>query len=189
MTLNLSAYGEIQTALFCRIDVPNYEILRFSNFSRPLTIDGESYTGIGNLMGVSSTASELRVSTGELTVTISGIPTKNISDVLNYKFKGSDIKIYRGVFNPTNGQLLAITGNPTGKFQGIVNNFALEETWSGQDSMNTIAFTCTSTIGVLTNKTTGRRTNPIDEKTFYPTDLSMDRVPSLANSNFDFGSR
>ena len=44
MAFDLSAYPAIETALFVRIDVPDFEILRFSNFNRPYTIDGESYT-------------------------------------------------------------------------------------------------------------------------------------------------
>jgi len=40
----------------------------------------------------------------------------------------------------------------------------------------------------LSNKVSGRRTNPIDQKELYPTDPSMDRVVSLASSNFNFGA-
>jgi hypothetical protein len=38
------------------------------------------------------------------------------------------------------------------------------------------------------NKIAGRKTNSRDQKTFYPTDLSMDRVTQLANSNYNFGA-
>jgi hypothetical protein len=189
MSLDLSNYSAIQTALFCRIDVPGYQVLRFSNYNRPLTVNAETYSGLGSLLSVTSSASELRVSTSELTISISGIPTQNISDILTYKFKGSDVRVYRAVFDPANGQLLAISGNPTGKFQGIVNNFSIEETWTAQDATNTIGLICTSTIGLLQRKVTGRKTNPIDERSFYPNDASMDRVPTLASSNFNFGAR
>jgi DNA repair exonuclease SbcCD nuclease subunit len=46
----------------------------------------------------------------------------------------------------------------------------------------------TPVVELLNNKTSGRRTNPGDQKEWYPTDLSMDRVPGLANSNFNFGA-
>jgi len=188
MSLDLSSYSSIQSALFVRIDVPEYEVLTFSNYNRPLTIAGTTYTGLGQLMGITDTSSELRVSGGELTITISGLADTNISDVLSYRFKGSSVIVTRGIFDPVTGQLLPIDGNPTGKFQGIVNNYSLNEDWSGQDATNTIALMCTSTIGVLSNKIAGRRTNPIDQKELYPTDVSMDRVPNLANSNYNFGA-
>jgi hypothetical protein len=51
-----------------------------------------------------------------------------------------------------------------------------------------LTLTCTSVVGLLNNKITGRRTNPTDQELFYPGDKSMDRVPSLAKSNFNFGA-
>ena len=188
MSLDLSSYSSIQTALFCKVVVPDYATLTFSNYSRNLTIDGTNYTGIGQLLDISDSTSELRASRNELTVTISGIPAQNISDLLTYRFKGSSITVTRAIFDPATGQLLSITGNPAGRFQGIINNFGLNETWDGQNASNTISFVCTSTVGLLMNKIAGRKTNSRDQKTFYPTDLSMDRVTQLANSNYNFGA-
>lgn len=188
MSLDLSAYDSIQTALFCKVVVPDYTTLTFSNYSRNLTIDGTTYTGLGQLLEVTDSTSELRASANELTVTISGIPTQNITDLLTYRFKGSSITVIRAVFDPVTGQLLDIAGNPAGRFQGIINNFGINEDWSGQDASTTVSFVCTSTVGVLINKVAGRKTNSQDQKKFYPTDLSMDRVAQLANSNYNFGA-
>jgi len=187
--IDLSNQSHIATALFVKIDVPDYEILTFSDYHTAITIDGQIYNGLGQLMAISDTTSELKVSSQELTIGISGIPEKNITDVLDYRFKGSLINVYRGIFNSTTGVLLTTVGtNPVGKFNGIINNFSLVETWSGQDASNTINFVCTSTVGLLEKKITGRRTNPTDEQYWYPTDKSMNRVPNLANSNFNFGA-
>ena len=188
MSLDLSSYSTIQTALFCNIVVPDYTTLTFSNYPRNITLQGTTYTGLGQLLSVTDNTSELRASRNELTVTISGIPNQNIQDLLTYKFKGSAITVIRGIFDTATGALLDIPGNPAGRFQGIVNNFGLNEEWSGQDASNTISFVCTSTVGVLMNKVAGRKTNSVDQKKFYPTDLSMDRVDRLANSNYNFGA-
>jgi hypothetical protein len=188
MTIDLTTYSSIETAIFISIDVPDYELLTFSNYHRSITIDGVAYTGLGQLLSITETTSELRVSATELTIVIGGVGNTNVSDVLTYGFKGAPVRVIRGIINPVTGQLLSIAGNPTGKFQGIVNNYSLNEDYSGQDATNTISFMCTSTVGLLSNKIAGRRTNPVDEKLFYPTDLSMDRVPNLANSNFNFGA-
>jgi hypothetical protein len=109
---------------------------------------------------------------------------------LNYKVKGSNIKIYRAFFNPDTGQLLGISGNPAQKFQGIISNFDISDDLESGDQTGTITLTltCTSVVELLNNKVTGRRTNPIDQKQFYPTDVSMDHVLALANSNFNFGA-
>jgi uncharacterized membrane protein len=164
--------------------------MRFSDYYKALTINGESYTGLGSLMNVSDSTSELKLSDTEVSVTFSGIPSANIDMVQDYKIKGSAIEIYRGIFNPTTGALLAITGNPMGKFKGIVNNFALQEQWTegSNDSTVTILLTCTSVVSLLRNKISGRRTNPIDQQFWFPTDQSMNRVPNLADSNYNFGA-
>jgi hypothetical protein len=190
MSVNLDAYPAIYTALFVRIDIPNYTVMRFSDYYKALTINGESYTGLGSLMNVSDSTSELRLSDTEVSVTFSGIPAANIDMVQDYLIKGSDIQIYRGIFNPTTGALLSIAGNPMGKFKGIVNNFALQEQWTegSDDSTVTVLLTCTSVVSLLRNKISGRRTNPIDQQFWYPADQSMNRVPNLADSNYNFGA-
>jgi hypothetical protein len=40
---------------------------------------------------------------------------------------------------------------------------------------------------VLENRNAGIRTNPTNWKAAYPNDTSMDRVPVLASTYFDFG--
>lgn len=189
MALNLTSYNSIQTALFCRMDVPDYSVLRFSSFNRVVNIDGEDYTGLGTLLGVTDTSNDLRVNSSQMSITISGIPNSSISEIINNRVKGSAIQIWRVFFDPVTGAILDIPGNPLGRFQGIVNNYSLEEDWSqgALTTTNTILISCSSTVDVLNNKIAGRRTNSIDEKALYPTDLSMDRVAKLANSNFNFG--
>lgn len=191
MALNLSTYTAIQTNIFVRIDIPDYQVLRFSDFMTPFTINGESYTALGSLMGVSDTSSELRATSQEVSISISGIPDANISDILNNRVKGSDVKIYRVFFNPTTGAVLNIAGNPAQKFQGVISNFDITDELSMGDTTGTVLLTLTATniVELLTNKQAGRRTNPVDMKLFYPTDVSFDRVTALENSNFNFGAR
>ena len=199
MTINLSSYKSIQTALFVRMVVPYYksspsatpasEVLRFSQYNQPVTINSEVYSPLGGLLSVSDSSSDLRPSSGTFTVAISGIPNTSIAEIINSRIKGSTIQVYRAVFDATTWQLLSISDNPVGRFQGIVNNYSLEEDWNPGATIvsNRIILTCSSTVDVLTGKIAGRRTNPTDEKAFYPSDLAMDRVPTLAESNFNFG--
>jgi hypothetical protein len=51
-----------------------------------------------------------------------------------------------------------------------------------------LSIICASVVDVLGKKTGGRKTNPESEKKFFPTDLAMDRVPTLENATFDFGA-
>ena len=188
--LALTSYGSIQSNLFIKITLASSSLL-FSDKLESTVINGDTYVGLGNLLAVSGSNSELRSSSGEVSVSISGIPNSSITDITSANIKGSDIKIVRGLFNATNGTLLtAITGNPINRFVGYVNNLSLEEDYDIDDrvSTNTLILVCSSNVDVLNNKVAGRRTNTASEKKYFPNDLSMDRVASLENSYFDFGA-
>jgi hypothetical protein len=43
-------------------------------------------------------------------------------------------------------------------------------------------------VNVLENKVAGRKTNPKSQKQFYPSDRSMDRVPTLKGATYNFGA-
>ena len=190
MSIDLSTYATIQTAMFCRIDVPDYAVLRFSNYNRPVTINSESYTNLGTLLGVTDSSSDIRAVAGTVTVSIAGIPDSSIAEVMTQQFKGSRIQIWRVFFDAASGQVLNITGNPAGRFQGVITNWSLEEDWTqgSTSTTNRIAFTCSSRVNLLNTKTSGRCTNSQDQKAWYPTDVSMDRVAQLANTNYNFGA-
>ena len=190
MTINLQSYAAVEVAMACRIVVPNYATLLFSNYNVPFTIGSDTYTNLGTLLTITDSASNTRATSGALTITISGIPNTSIASVMTNQFKGSTVQIYRVFFDPVTKQQLAIAGNPAGRFQGIVTNWSLTETWTpGSTSVsNMIAFNCASRVDMLMNKVSGRLTNSNSQKTYYPTDVSMDRVGVIANSNFNFGA-
>lgn len=196
----IADYSSIQSNLFVRIQVDYYkatagssatsEVLTFSDLRTAYTINGEVYTGLGNLMNVSESSSELRPSSGELTIAISGIPNSSIYEIVNSRIKGCPVRIYRGLFDATTGADLPIANNILARYRGFVNNYSLQEEYDIQTrtASNTIILICNSSIDVLQNKVTGRKTNPTSQKKFYPTDVSMDRVPTLENATFNFGA-
>jgi hypothetical protein len=199
MPIDLSSYTSVETGLFVRIQVDEYkttsggsysaQVLKFSDYIRPITIDSESYTGLGRLVGITATSSELTSSSQGVTITLSGIPNSSIAEIIYSKIKGSPVEVWRVFFNPTTGAQLSITGNPVGRFFGIVNNYSLDEEYDfdSRTATNRITLVCSSIIDVLDNKISGRRTNPVDQKALYPTDVSFDRVPNLKDSFYNFG--
>lgn len=190
MTINLSSYRAIESALFVRIDVPGYAVLRFSDYKTTQTINGETYAALGQLVGITDSTSSIKATQGNMSITISGIPDSSIAEVLAQKFKGSAVQVWRVLYDAATGTQLAISGNPAGRFQGIVDNWSLEEDYEpgSTDVSNKIIFTCSSSVDVMVNKVNGRRTNSQDQKALYPGDLCFDRVVALRNSNFNFGA-
>ena len=190
MSIDLSSYGQVATGMFVRIDVPDYEVLHFSDYYLPQVINGETYQPLGQLLGITDTTSSIRATQGNMSISISGIPNSALAEVLSIKLKGSRVQVWRVFFDAATGAQLAIPGNPAGRFQGIVSNFSLEEDLdvAAATQTNKILMTCSSTVDVLNNKISGRRTNERDQKALYPLDKSFDRVVALRNSNFNFGA-
>lgn len=185
MAIDLSSYRSIQTNLFVKLIIPGYDTLTFSDYHKDYTISGTIYSGLGQLLSVSNTNDDLRAAPSELSLSISGIPSGNISDILDNKVKGSQCQVYRAFFDPTTGNLLSISGNPAGKFQGIVSNYDISDDLDMGSSTGsfTLTLTVTSVVELLQNKINGRRTNPAD----FPNG-DMDRVLPLQKSNFNFGA-
>ena len=190
MTIDLSSYTNISSHTFVRITVPDYETMTFSDYYKNYTIDGTNYTGLGSLMSIGQNRDEIRASSNDLAVTISGIPVSRVSDLLSYKLNGCEMKMWRAFFDISTGTLLAITGNPLQKFSGFVDNFAIsDEPGNGVEPGTVVlTFTCHSDIDLLSRKRAGRSTNSADQKRFFPSDLSMDRVATLSRSKFNFGA-
>lgn len=195
---NLDAYTSIKTNLFVRLQVDQYrttstgsyvqEVLRFSDFSETFTINGESYVPLGELLGVTASVSEIRPSSNTLTLTISGIPTDSIAEIRYSKIKGAPIKIYRGWFNTLSGNQI---GEIEGKFFGLVNNYAIGEEYDidSRTASNFIELECATSVDILGQKLAGRKTNPQSQQRFYPNDLSMNRVPVIKSTKFNFGAQ
>ena len=185
MAIDLSSYRSIQTNLFVKLVIPGYATLTFSDYHKDYTIDSVTYQGLGELLSVTSSEDNLRAAPNEVSVMISGIPSGNISDILDNRIKGSACEIYRGFFDATTGELLSISGNPAGKFQGVVSNYAIDDELEMGDSLGTITLTLVlaSVVSLLQNKLSGRRTNAVD----FPNG-EMARVVTLSKSNFNFGA-
>lgn len=199
MPIDLSSYSAIASALLVKITIDDYrttptgaytqQVLKFTDWNTSITLGDDTYTGLGKLVGITATASELKSTNGGLTVTISGIPNSSIAEIVNSRVKGSAIEVRRLVFNPVSKIKLNIAGNPAGRFFGTITNYTLDEDYdvTTRNSSNTIGLICASTSEILEKKLAGRKTSSLSHKSFYPTDLAMDRVSSLVGANFDFG--
>jgi hypothetical protein len=195
--INLSTYPAVRTALFVRIDVDEYRtapdepfgpvVLAMTDHNQNYNIDSQLYVPLGNLLNITATNNELRASSAQVTVSISGIPNNSIAEIVNSKIKSAPVRIYRGYFNPQTNQII---GDILGLFRGFVNNYSLQEDYDvdARTASNTVVLQCASTIDILSRKYSGRKTNPESQKKYFPTDLSMDRVPALERTTFDFGN-
>ena len=189
MALDLSSYRAVQIANFVKLVIPDYATILVSDAQTTQTIAGDVYTNIGQLLYISDSRSEIRALDQAITVSISGIPAGSVAEILDNNPKGSAITIRQAFYNPTTGALLSIAGNPLIKFKGLVSNYSMSEEWdnASRTASFSIALECTSLITNILEKISGRRTNDADQQSLYPGDLSMSRVSTITNAQFQFG--
>ena len=160
----------------------NNNVYTFSSSYQSETIDGQTYTPLGGLLGIGIQQRDIRVTSADTSISLSGIDGNNMAVVLGSKIRGSEVEIIRGFYN--NNYILSNTAQ---RFTGIVTSYNISEERQDNDDNFTITLNASSFKSVLENRIAGRKTNSESWKEFNPTDTSMDRVPSIADKQFDFG--
>jgi hypothetical protein len=168
--------------------------LRFSDGGdRKYYLNNEEYVGLGKLVSITSTASEIKASSGDLTITLSGIPDTSLREILNSRMKGASVEVFRAYFDPHTMEPITLPSgtNTSSRYKGFVNNFSIQEEFSytQKSASNKAIITCSSTIDYLSDKINGRKTNPTSQKRWFPDDKGMDRVFVVQNTAYDFGKR
>jgi len=196
MAIDLSGYQTAVGVCQCvKLDIPSYGVLRLSTYHKPINLtepDGivYQYEAAGVFLSISESVSELRASSVETSLALSGIPIQYAQIVQAQRIKGSRIDVYRVFTDPVTDQVLAISGNPVFMFRGIVSNYGFSETFNefSLDATLVVNLSCTSLVDMLNTKITGRRTNSESMRQYYPSDTSFDRVTNLIGRPFDFGA-
>jgi hypothetical protein len=181
--VDLTNYKYIQSIMYVKLEIPGQPIICMSDYKTSQTIDGDVYNALGYFVNITDTSSDLKITNSELTITLNGVPNYTIGSFLSMPVKGSKVTVKRGLFQPGSDTLITVTG----KFKGIVNNIGIVDNQDGSKASSTINLICKSDVGMVASRIAGRRTNPSDEKLFFPNDKSMDRVPALTNAKVNFG--
>ena len=166
-------------------DASDTTVYTFSSAYKYETIDGTSYSPLGGLLAVGAQNRDLRVTSGDTIISLSGIGADNIFLVLGTKIRGSEVQVFRGFYDD-NGILEIPVYN---RFRGIITSYGITEDREGQDDNFSVAIAASSYVNVLSNRIAGRKTNKQSWQVFYPNDTSMNQVYSIAGVNFDFGGK
>lgn len=154
----------------------------FSSSYKSETIDGSVYTPLGGLLAVGTQQRDLRVTSSDTSISLSGLSSDNIYIVLGTQIKGSTIEIWRGFYND-NYNLV----NTVRRYTGVITSYSIHEEIAEETDNFTISINCSAYKTVLENRLAGRKTNTNSWKQYNSTDVSMDRVQALDNTYFDFG--
>jgi hypothetical protein len=181
--------NSIVYAEFVKLTTPS-ATYTFCNAAAPITVDGTVYSGMGSLLSITNIDRQVKATSGDLGISLTGIDSANIALVLSANIKGSKIEVFRGFLDSNNQIITTPTQQFFKRYQGLVSNIAIKEDFNTQERIRvaTCVLTCASFRTILQNRVGGVRTNPSIWKTFYPNDISMDRVPVIAATFFDFGA-
>jgi hypothetical protein len=176
--------------------------LHYTTAFKDIVYNGNTYATTNGLLGISDITDSLTNSEAEISIVLTGINDSYVETVLDAQIKGSPIAIHRVFFNP-NGNQTQVSGTSVfRRFSGMVTNYNIAEDlnlsqYNTANTYYTITLQCSSSMGVLGKKKSGRRTNPSDYKIYYDelgggasgiaNDPSLDRILTLHNSSFDFG--
>ena len=187
--MNALSNPQIRYAEFVRLTMPS-ETYTFCNAAGAITVNGITFTGLSSLLSIGSIQRDIKSTSHDLNVSLTGIDATNISLLLAADIKGSVVEIWRG-FLDDNNQIETISGQQQffKRYQGIINNIAIQEEFNDKvrQRIATCVISCASFKTVLENRIAGIRTNSVQWKNIYPNDTSMDRVQAIQAQYFDFG--
>lgn len=184
----------IRYADFVRITTPG-ATYRLSSAPSALTIpavDANPFDALGILIKVGDAQQDIKSTSNETTISMTGIDTAMLGWVLGQNVKGAEIEMWHGFFD-TSGALIT-TGGTGGLYQffnGYINSFSISENWMEEQKMyvGTITVSASSIQLVLQNRVAGRYTNNNSWQFFNPSDTSMNRVSVIENINYMFGKQ
>jgi len=182
--------AQIRHAEFVKLTVGTAgTVYTFCNAPAPITVGGITFTNLGALLNVGDVQRDMRSTSDDMTIALTGINPTNISIILSNDIKGSLVEVWRGFFDTNNQIITTPTTQFFKRYQGIINSVSITEDFNSElrTRIATCSIACSSMRRVLENRLGGVKTNQSSWQFLYPGDTSMNRVATIANTYFDFG--
>ena len=152
--------------------------LRFWSGIGNITFNSETYTGAGNLLGVSDIQEVIGIEARGANFSLSGISSSLLSIVLAEEIQSRPITCWFGCLNTSS----AIVSSPFILFKGRMDTAQIND--SGDFA--TISVNAENRLIDL-KRPNLRRYTPEDQKVSYPADLGLNFVSSLQEMNLTWG--
>ncbi len=189
-TMNAVNSANIRHAEFVRLTVGTAAtVYTFCNAAAPVTVGGITFTNLGALLNVGDVQRDMRSTSDDMTIALTGIDPSNVGLILSNDIKGSLVEVWRGFLDANNQIITTPTTQFFKRYQGIISNVSITEDFNSElrTRIATCSISCSSMRRVLENRLGGVKTNQSSWQFLYPGDTSMDRVATIANTYFDFG--
>ncbi len=188
-TINAVTASSINHAEFVRLTT-NTGAYSFCSAPAPITVPGQTFTNLGSLLMVGDVQRDIKSTSDDMTISLTGIEPANIALILSSDIKGSTLEIWRGFFDSNNQIITSPSLQFFKRYQGIVTSVSISEDFDSSARIRTAvcSISCSSIRHILDNRVSGVRTNKDSWQILYSGDTSMDRVSQISNTFFDFGS-
>lgn len=183
---------QIIHAEFVRLTVGTVEtVYTFCNAAAPVTVNGITFSNLGALLSVGDVQRDIKGTSDDMTIQLTGIDPTNVGIILGTKIKGSLVEIWRGFLDSNNQIITSPTTQFFKRYQGIISSVSINEDFNSQarTRIATCSIACSSMRRILENRLSGIKTNQKSWQSFYSGDTSMNRVLEVANTYFDFGGK
>lgn len=190
-TINAVNGSQINHAEFVKLTVGNTAtVYTFCNAAAPITVGGITFSNLGALLSVGDVQRDIKATSDDMTIQLTGINPTNVSLILSSDIKGSLVEVWRGFFNSNNQIITTPTTQFFKRYQGIINSVSITEDFNtdARTRIATCSISCSSMRRILENRLSGVKTNQNNWQFIYPNDTSMNRVSEISNTFFDFGS-
>lgn len=190
-TINAVTGSQINHAEFVKLTVGNAAtVYTFCNAAAPITVGGITFANLGALLSVGDVQRDIKATSDDMTIALTGIDPTNVGIILGNDIKGSLVEVWRGFFDSNNQIITTPTTQFFKRYQGIINSVSITEDFNSEarTRIATCSISCSSMRRVLENRLSGVKTNQNNWQFIYAGDTSMNRVSEISNTFFDFGS-
>ena len=190
-TINAVTGSQINHAEFVKLTVGNAAtVYTFCNAAAPITVGGITFANLGALLSVGDVQRDIKATSDDMTIALTGIDPTNVGIILGSDIKGSLVEVWRGFFDSNNQIITTPTTQFFKRYQGIINSVSITEDFNSEarQRIATCSISCSSMRRVLENRLSGVKTNQSNWQFIYAGDTSMNRVSEISNTFFDFGA-
>ena len=190
-TINAVNGYQINHAEFVRLTVGTAAtVYTFCNAAAPITVSGITFTNLGALLNVGDVQRDIKATSDDMTIALTGIDSANVALILSSDIKGSLVEVWRGFFDSNNQIITTPTTQFFKRYQGIINSVSITEDFNSEarTRIATCSISCSSMRRILENRLSGVKTNQSNWQFIYAGDTSMNRVSEISNTFFDFGA-
>lgn len=143
-----------------------------------ITYNSNTYTGVGDFLGIAPVEETSAIKATGINITLSGIPSAQLSNVLSNVRTGKAMVIYLAFVDES----YALVNNPYILFQGLTDIPEITET--GETSL--ITFSAESRLIDLQRARLSRYTDQ-EQQQRYSGDVFFEYVPTLQNKDIKWG--